>query len=123
MFEFFSKSRKKMKEKSLINYIYIGIPPKWQQDIYGPEPRIQLGDRDYARKEISTKGDELNPIIQKFIEDFRATKHQDEIPKLITSIKVHENATMGAVTSVKNELRKNNALKINYSTKKADDNN
>jgi biopolymer transport protein ExbD len=36
------------------------------------------------------------------------------------SIKADQKAEMGIVTDVKQELRKANALKINYSTKKTD---
>ena len=99
------------------------MPPKWQQDIYGPYPRVQLGGRDYGRKDISTPGDELNPIMHKFIEDFKNSRDEDVRGKLTSSLKVDENAPMGIVTAVKNELRKNNFLKINYSTKKSEDNN
>ena len=115
---------RKMEDKSLYNHIYIGLPAEWQENLideltqkkYGTAPRVQLGGTDYASESITTKGDDLNPIMQKFIEDFRASKHEDERPKLITSIKVDKKATMGAVTAVKNELRKNNALKICYLT-------
>ena len=41
---------------------------------------------------------------------------------MTTSIKADENVTMGIVTDVKTELRKVNALKINYSTRKGSDN-
>ena len=112
----------KMEEKSLVNHIYIGLPAKWMIDIYGPDPRVQLGgDHTYSWKDIRSEGDALNPIMQKFIEDFRKTKHEAEIPRLTTSIKVDKKATMGAVTTVKNELRKNEALKICYLTE--EDNN
>jgi hypothetical protein len=38
---------------------------------------------------------------------------------MTTSIKVDKDTKMGIVTDVKQELRKANALKINYSTRKA----
>ena len=38
---------------------------------------------------------------------------------MTTSIKADSDVTMGIVTDVKTELRKVNALKINYSTKKS----
>jgi biopolymer transport protein ExbD len=113
---------RKMKQKSLVANIYIGIPPKWKQDILGNNnPRVQLNGLDFSTQEISSPGDEINPIIQEFIEEFKKTKTQKEIPKLTCSIKVDENATMGTVTAVKNELRKNHFLKINYTTTKDDD--
>jgi len=45
------------------------------------------------------------------IAEYKRKKH-------IISMKVDENAKMGIVTDVKQELRKANALKINYSTRK-----
>ena len=57
--------------------------------------------------------------IQNFINAERLSKDEDEIPYMTTSIKADSEVTMGIVTDVKTELRKVNALKINYSTKKA----
>ena len=106
---------KKMEKKSLVSYIYIGSPTINQQAIFGTKARIQLNDVTFSRKEVSE--------IQNFIITERLSKDEDEIPYMTTSIKADQNVTMGIVTDVKTELRKVNALKINYSTKKAKDEN
>ena len=105
---------KKMEKKSLVSYIYIGSPTKSQEAAFGTSPRIQLNDATFSRKEV---GD-----IQNFIASERQSKDESEIPYMTTSIKADENVTMGIVTDVKTELRKVNALKINYSTRKGSDN-
>ena len=56
--------------------------------------------------------------IQEFIVQERDAKDEKEIPYMTTSIKADETVKMGIVTDVKQELRKANALKINYSTRK-----
>ena len=78
--------------------------------------RIIQNDVIYKREEIIA-----NSEIQKFIDSERRQKDESEIPYMTTSIKADQNVTMGIVTDVKTELRKVDALKINYSTKKAKD--
>ena len=102
---------KKMEKKSLVSYIYIGSPTKSQQISLGTAARIQLNDATFSRKEVGE--------IQNFINAERLSKDEVEIPYMTTSIKADENVTMGIVTDVKTELRKINALKINYSTRKS----
>ena len=104
---------KKMEKKSLVSYIYIGSPTTTQQLNFGTKARIQLNDVTFSRKEVSE--------IQNFIISERLQKDEDEIPYMTTSIKADASVTMGIVTDVKQELRKVNALKINYSTKKNKD--
>lgn len=98
---------KKLEKKNLVDYIFIGQPQlKWQAQ-YGTEPRIQLSDQIADLKEI-----------QAFIVGSREKRNEDEIPYMTTVLKVDEDVKMGLVTDVKQELRKANALKINYSTRK-----
>ena len=99
---------KKMEKKSLISYIYIGKPIKSQQKKMGKNVQIQLNDA-FAN---------VNDIPE-FILDFRKNKEAD-IPKMTTSIKADESAKMGIISDVKQELRKVNALKINYSARKGE---
>jgi len=99
----------KLERKSLVSYIYIGAPIKSLQGTFGTEPRIQLNDA------FATKRD----IIQ-FIEIERESKNEAERPFMTFSMKVDNDVKMGIVTDVKQELRKANALKINYSTGKTD---
>jgi len=98
---------KKLEKKSLVSYIYVGQPKPQYQKIYGTEPRIQLND---AFAKISD--------IQKFIEYERAARPESDIPFLTTSLKVDKDVKMGIITDIKQELRKANALKINYSARK-----
>ena len=98
---------RKMEKKSLVSYIYIGAPIKRLQASYGTKPRIQLNDAFAEIKEI-----------QEFIALERESHDEKEIPYMTVSIKADENVKMGTVIDVKQELRKANALKINYSTRK-----
>jgi len=95
---------KKIEKKSLVSYIYVGEPRPQFQKIFGTEPRIQLND---AFAKLSD--------IQSFIEKERAARPESDIPFLTTSLKVDINTKMGIITDLKQELRKANALKINYS--------
>ncbi len=97
----------KLEKKSLVSYIYIGPPIRAMQPKFGTEPRIQLNDAYASLSDI--------PL---FIEMERKAHDEKEIPYLTTSLKIDKEVKMGIVTDVKQELRKMNALKINYSTKK-----
>ena len=99
----------KLERKSLVSYIYIGSPKTKFQDRFGTADRIQLNDA------FAT----TNDIIQ-FVEAEREQKDPAEVPLMTFSIKADKEAEMGIVTDVKQELRKINALKINYSTYKTD---
>lgn len=99
----------KLERKSLVSYIYIGAPKKKFQDKFGTADRIQLNDA------FATKND----IIQ-FVEAEREQRNPAEVPLMTFSFKADVDAEMGIVTDVKQELRKANALKINYSTYKTD---
>ena len=98
---------KKLQKKSLVSYIYIGSPVRRMQSSYGTAARIQLNDAFASVDEI-----------QEFIATEREARDEKEIPYMTTSIKADETAKMGIITDVKQELRKANALKINYSTRK-----
>ena len=98
---------KKLQKKSLVSYIYIGSPIKRMQASYGTAARIQLND-SFASVDEN----------QEFIASEQEARDEKEIPYMTTSIKADETAKMGIITDVKQELRKANALKINYSTRK-----
>ncbi len=98
----------KLEKKSLVSYIYIGSPVERMQTTYGTKARIQLNDA------FATVDD-----IPQYITAERAARNEKEVPFMTTSIKVDKDTKMGIVTDVKQELRKANALKINYSTRKA----
>jgi len=98
---------KKLEEKSLVSYIYIGVPVNTK--VFGTIPRIQLND---AFAEPSD------------IRDFIASKREtvDEVlrNRMTVSLKIDRDTEMGIVTDVKQELRKASALKINYSAFEGD---
>ena len=98
---------KKLEKKSLVSYIYIGAPVERMQNIYGTSARIQLNDA-FAN---------IDDIAQ-FITSERSARDEKEVPFMTTSIKADKDTKMGLITDVKQELRKANALKINYSTRK-----
>ena len=100
---------KKLEKKSLVSYIYIGSPIKRMQASYGTAARIQLNDSFAGVDDI-----------QEFIASEQEARDEKEIPYMTTSIKADETVKMGIITDVKQELRKANSLKINYSTRKGD---
>ena len=97
----------KLQKKSLVSYIYIGSPVERMQGTYGTKARIQLNDA------FATVDD-----IPQYITSERTARDEKEVPFMTTSIKADQNTKMGIITDVKQELRKANALKINYSTRK-----
>ncbi len=96
----------KLKEKSLVNYIYIGKPKLKYQEIYGTSPRMQLGDK------ISTVNE-----IPLFLEQHKNKVPEQDRPRIITSLRVDGAVTMGIVQDVKTQLRKSGQFKLNYSAK------
>lgn len=98
----------KIQYKEAVSYILIGTPV----DVvtHGDAPRIQLND-SYATVDR----------VQTFIK-----KAYSETPPALqgqftVSLKVDKDVTMGIVTDVKQELRKADALKINYAANKRSD--
>ena len=99
----------KLDKKDLIMYIYAGKPSKNYEAKFGTESRIQLNDKFAEVSDIAA-----------FIAAERASKREELIPFLTTALKVDSEANMGLVSDIKQELRKVNALKINYTTRKGD---
>lgn len=99
----------KLAKNKPLSYIYAGKPSRNYVSQYGTEARIQLNDK------FATKDD-----IAAFIAAERAALNEDMINFLTISMKVDSDANMGIVSDIKQELRKVNALKINYTTKKGD---
>jgi biopolymer transport protein ExbD len=97
----------KLEKKSLVNFIFIGRPtPKYQQE-YGTKPRIQLADKFATTDDI--------PL---FLERHRVTVAEGLKERIITSLKVDGEVTMGIISDVKTSLRKAGQIKINYSAKR-----
>ncbi len=97
----------KLEKKSLVTYIYVGVPTNQYKSLYGSEPRVQLNDQ------FATVGD-----IQSYIAQEREGMKESDRPKMTTSIKADFDCPMGIITEIKQALRKAQALKINYSAAK-----
>lgn len=96
---------KKLEKKDRVIYIYVGKPMKEYQKVFGTESKIQLNDKFADPSQV---GD--------YILAERAKKSQELQNVLTTSLKVDKNANMGLISDIKQELRKVNALKVNYTT-------
>ncbi len=95
----------KLEKKSLVSYIYVGSPTPKYQAKFGTAPQIQLNDVFAQPEQIGT-----------FIANERAKVPEKLIPAMTTSLRVDRDVKMGIVTDVKQQLRKVNALKVNYSS-------
>lgn len=93
----------KLERKDLTSYINVGAPTAQRQSQYGTDTRLQLNDK-YA-----TVDD-----IRDFVASERDNKSEENRPLLTVALKIDEGTKMGIVTDVKQELRRCNALKINY---------
>ncbi|KAA5827715.1 biopolymer transporter ExbD [Algibacter amylolyticus] len=102
----FADQVEKLDKKDLVMYIYAGKPSENYKQ-YGSSAKIQLNDKFADVKEIAS-----------FIAAERASKREELVPYLTTALKVDSDANMGLIGDIKQELRKVNALKINYTTKK-----
>ncbi|WP_228236947.1 ExbD/TolR family protein [Allomuricauda sp. M10] len=100
---------KKLEKKDRVIYIYVGKPTQEYQKVFGSEPKIQLNDKFANVDEVGT-----------FILAERAKKPQELQNVLTTALKVDKNANMGLIADIKQELRKVNALKVNYTTYEGD---
>ena len=89
-------------------YIYAGKPSMRYQDKFGTEARIQLNDK------FATVRDVAAFVFVKSIQTPRITKCFDNCTEIDGDTK------MGLISDIKQELRKVNALKINYTTRIGD---
>lgn len=94
----------KLEKKSLVHNIFVGPPIEKYRGTLGDAPRIQLDDK-FADVED----------IQKFISKEREEVNEKLVKFLTTNLKVHDETKMGIITDIKQELRKANQLKLNYS--------
>ncbi|MCC7333137.1 MAG: biopolymer transporter ExbD [Flavobacteriales bacterium] len=99
----------KLEKKSLVSYIYIGDPIKSLQASFGTAARIQLNDAFAVKEDLF-----------QFVEMEKDKRDEAERNMITWSLKVDQDTKMGIVTEVKQEMRKVNALKINYSAKRTD---
>ena len=99
----------KLDKKDRVIYIYAGEPSSRYQDKYGDQPRIQLNDK------FATVAD-----VGAYVLAERAAKREELQNVLTTALKVDGETKMGLISDIKQELRKVNALKINYTTRIGD---
>lgn len=95
----------KLERKSLVTYIYAGAPRQNYQSKFGKAPRIQLNDAFASLDDV-----------QPFVIQEREAKSEEERPLMTVSIKADRTVKMGLITDIKLQLRKAQALKINYSS-------
>jgi biopolymer transport protein ExbD len=96
----------KLEKKSLVTYVYVGVPQRQYQATFGSEPRLQLNDQ------FSTVDDIRSYIVQE-----RESMRENERAKMTVSIKADYDTPMGIITEVKQALREAQALKISYSAR------
>ncbi len=96
----------KLENKALVSYLYVGKPVSNLRKSLGEEPRLQLND---AFANVSD--------IRQWVELEKERRDEAEVPRITYSMKVDSETKMGIVTDIKQELRKANALKINYSSR------
>ena len=95
----------KLERKSLVSYIYIGAPVN--SKLHGSSSRIQLNDAFASKEQIG-----------EFVAREIQLRDEPDRKFMTTSLKVDNDTKMGTVSDVKQELRKAQALKINYSSRK-----
>jgi len=95
----------RLEKKDRIIEIHVGKPSSRFREMIGEEPRIQLNDKFADLSEVAPY---VLQEIQKKPEYLRAY--------VTVSLKVDKRANMGLISDIKQELRKINALKINYTT-------
>lgn len=93
---------RKLEKKTGIGYIYIGRPSNANKNV---DARIQIDDAYADPKEIV-----------QWVEQKRADMPEAERGTFFVSMKVDDEAKMGLVTDVQEELKEANALKVMYST-------
>ena len=99
----------KLEKKEQVMYIYAGKPNEGYVEVYGSEARIQLNDKF---SEVSD--------IYAFVLAEKESKREELRNILTTALKVDKETNMGIIGDIKEELRKVNALKINYTTRIGD---
>jgi len=99
----------KLERKDLASYINIGTPIPSLQAQYGTDARIQLNDS------FKTTSD-----IRDFIAAERDSKSEADRSFMTVCIRADQDVRMGIITDVKQELRRCSALKILYSSRKAE---
>ena len=99
----------KLDKKDRVIEIIVGSPTIQYANILGDEPRIQLNGNFATIKEVAPY---VLGEIAKMPEYLRKVS--------IISLKIDKRVKMGIVSDIKEELKKVNALKVNYTTFEGD---
>ena len=99
----------KLHKKQYIMYIYAGKPSERYRTTLGGTDRIQMGDKIAQVSEVKN-----------FIIAERATRNSEDEKYLTASLKIDKNVKMALVQDIKQELRKVEQLKVNYTTSQGD---
>jgi biopolymer transport protein ExbD len=94
---------RKIENKSLNSFIFIGPPANQYQELLGSAPRIQLNDA-FAKP----------TDVMQFANARRNEIPQAQHSEMTVSLKVDGEVKMGLVTEVKTELRKANMRRVFY---------
>jgi biopolymer transport protein ExbD len=105
----FASEITKLDKKDRVIYIYAGKPSARYQDTYGTSAKIQLNDKFADVSDVAA-----------YVLAERAQKREELQNVLTTALKVDMDTNMGLISDIKQELRKVNALKINYTTRSGD---
>jgi biopolymer transport protein ExbD len=93
----------KIQRKSLVSHIYVGKPKR--TEVFGSEPRIQVNDVLVQPKDIPN-----------FVEEERSKLAEAEREQMTMSLKVDEEAKMGIISDVQQQLKEVNARRVLYAT-------
>lgn len=100
---------KKLEKRDRIIEIFVGKPSPELAQVLGSEPKIQLDNR------LAT----INEVAPYVLSEL--AKKPDAIRNLVTvSLKVDKEVNVGVVSDIKEELRRVNLLKVNYTTYQGD---
>lgn len=100
---------KKLEKKDRLIEIYVGKPSQDLAEVLGSEPRIQLNNK------LANVVDVAPYVLSEL------ARKPEAIRNLVTvSLKVDKDVKVGIVSDIKEELRKANLLKVNYTTYEGD---
>jgi biopolymer transport protein ExbD len=102
----------KLEKKSLVATIYLGAPITKNENTLPPgKVAVQLNDQ-------TIKAETFAKDVRDFIAKEKEARNEEDKQKLTFSIKADQDVQMRYINQIKEELRTNNALKINYATGK-----
>ena len=102
----------KLEKKSLVATVFVGTPISKNENTLPPgKVSVQLNDQTIKQENF------VNDV-RDFIAAEKESRSEEDKQKLTFSIRADKDVQMRYINMVKGELRTNNALKINYATRK-----